>query len=61
MPGPPIKRYTLVPGDRDGRLRRVRLAPLDAGARAQRLERMEQVVERERAGEDGAARDERPR
>lgn len=60
MPGPPIKRYTLVPGDRDGRVRRLHLAPVDTGSRAQRLERMERVAERERAGEDGPARTDRP-
>ena len=60
MPGPPIKRYTLVPGDRNGRVRRVRLAPVETGSRAQRLERMEQVVERERGAEDGSARANRP-
>ena len=66
VPEPPIRRYTLVPGAREGGVRRFHLAP---GAPRpprgeQRLERMEEIAaldrrdgadpERRRAGGDRA-------
>jgi hypothetical protein len=50
MAEPPIKRYALVPGSRDGGLRRFHLARVESEVRSrpERLERMEEVADRER-------------
>jgi hypothetical protein len=59
MAEPPIKRYALVPDSREGPLRRFHLARVASASRArrgpERLERMEEVADRERR--DGAARE----
>jgi hypothetical protein len=53
MSEPPIKRYALVPDSRDGRVRRFHLARVAAASRSvpgpERLERMEEVADRERS------------
>jgi len=59
MAEPPIKRYALVPDSRDGALRRFHLARVASASRSvpgpDRLERMEEVADRDRR--DGDARD----
>ncbi len=49
----PIKRYTLVPTGRNGSVRSFHLARVASASgallRAERLERMEEIAERERA------------
>jgi hypothetical protein len=52
MADPPIKRYALVPDSRDGRLRRFHLARVASAERPRRLERMEEVADRERRDGD---------
>jgi hypothetical protein len=59
MPGPPIKRYALVPkGGSDG-IRRFQLARVSGGERSsanrspERLARMEEIAERDRRDTDG--------
>jgi hypothetical protein len=51
MSEPPIKRYALVPGSREGRVRRFHLARVAPAStpRPERLERMEEVADRERS------------
>ena len=58
MAEPPIKRYALVPDSRDGRLRRFHLARVAAEStpRPQRLERMEEIADRERRNGDAGGR-----
>jgi hypothetical protein len=60
MPDPRIKRYALVPDNRDGALRRFHLARVASEARAtpapDRLERMEEVAARDRREDDARDR-----
>jgi hypothetical protein len=51
MSEPPIKRYALVPDSREGRVRRFHLARVasESTPRPERLERMEEVADRERS------------
>ena len=60
MAEPPIKRYALVPDSRDGRLRRFHLARVTSPSRPrmgpERLERMEEVADRERRKGDAGGR-----
>jgi hypothetical protein len=65
MPEPRIKRYALVPtSGADGvrRFQLARVAPAWGSApAAERLERMEEIAARERAGEDGSRNGAGPR
>ena len=58
MPEPRIKRYALVPNSGNDGVRRFQLARVALGSgsapAAERLERMEEIAARERAGEDGS-------
>jgi hypothetical protein len=65
MPEPRIKRYALVPKSGDDGVRRFQLARVALGSgsalAAERLERMEAIAARERAGEDGSRNGAGPR